>query len=274
MKFRYSFLIAVSSILVGFFASCSTVPVTGRSQVSLVSDEEVVKMSDEMFQQMKLQYRVSRNPKYLAMVERVGEQIADVAVFDIGLADWEFVVFEDDSSINAFAMAGGKVGVFTGVFRVVQKDSDLAVILGHEIAHVAARHVNERLSKDKLIQGGGLAVLIATSGTSTGYGTQNALSSIYGLGTQIGVTLPFNRAMEREADMIGLMYMARAGYNPEDALGFWERLDQESVMPAPPQWLSTHPSHESRIEQLHAAMPEAVSEYEYTKDMDYLNTLN
>jgi len=247
-------------LLLFLMSACSTVPVTGRVALDMVSDEEVIKMSAEAFGEMKRRYPQSRNPQYRAIVERVGKRITDAISWDIQNADWEFIVFEDPDRINAFAMAGGKVGVFTGLFRIAKSEEDLAVVIGHELAHVAAKHVNEKLSQEMLIQGAGQAAAMATSGQ--GYYTRKILLDVYGLGSQVG-TFAFTRKKEMEADYIGLIYMARAVYDPRKAIDFWERMDKETRgKPVPSQWLSTHPSHDNRILLLHRNMPEAVNVYE------------
>ncbi len=250
---------AVFGLLLLVFSGCYTVPVTGRSGVNMVSDEYVIKESIKQFDQMKAQYPLSRNVKYINMVRQVGRKIADAASGDIYLANWEFVVFEDPGSLNAFAMAGGKVGVFTGIFKVVESEDDLAIVIGHEIAHVAAKHVNERLSKQQLGQVTGIGLAVITTGQAPL--VQGAILDAYGLGSSMG-GLGFNRKMEKEADEIGLIYAARAGYNPEAAYGLWERMSTENSTSAPPEFLSTHPSHGTRIWNLREAMPAAVAEYE------------
>lgn len=253
-------------VMLLLFAGCYSVPVTGRSGINLVSDEAVVEMSVEQFNLLKAQYPQTRNRKYIDMVRRVGERIADVARHDILNPQWEFVVFEDPGSLNAFAMAGGKVGVFTDIFKIVKTEDDLAIVLGHEIAHVSAKHVNERLSKQMMVQGMGLGLGVATMGTTSI--ARSVILDAYGLGSSLG-GLGFNRKMETEADYIGLMYAARSGYNPEAAYGLWERMASESQTSAPPEFLSTHPSHGSRVSHLRDIMPEAVAEYNIVKGGGY-----
>lgn len=269
IKYIVCFLAPAIGSLALFQAGCTTVPVTGRSALNLVSDEYVERVSLQEFQMIKMQTPQSRNRKMHAAVRRVGEKIADAAAADLSVAQWEFIVFQDDSSINAFAMAGGKVGVFTGLFKVAQSDADLAVVLAHEIAHVAAKHINQRLSQQKLMGIGQLGLLIGTSGQ--GRMAQGAVLNAYGLGTELGVALPFNRGMETEADYIGLMYMARAGYDPNVVIDFWLRLDAKSAgEPTPPEFLSTHPSHATRMDNLRDILPQAVAEYEYYQNLQYL----
>lgn len=242
-------------------AGCYKVPVTGRAAVNMVSDEAVVKLSNEAFAEIKRKTPLSRNRDYQQRVQRIGERLARVAFWDVPAADWEFVVFESPQQINAFAMAGGKVGVYTGLFQIVHNDDQLASVLAHEIAHVAAKHVNERLSQDMAIQGGGVLVGGMMSSTGAGSIPTSAVLDAYGLSTSITAT-GFDRKKEKEADHIGLIYMARAGYNPEEAPKVIENLEQASAgRPTPPALLSTHPSYPERILQLLDLMPKALEIY-------------
>jgi len=250
------------SVFLALGAGCYQVPVTGRTALDTVSDEAVVKMSLQAFVQLKKTHPVSRNAVLAARVQAVGERLARVAFWDVPNADWEFVLFEVPNQINAFAMAGGKVGVFTGLFKIIQNDDQLASVLAHEIAHVAAKHVNERLSQNMVVQGGGLLVGGLMSTTGTGALTANAVLEAYGLTTGLGA-VSFDRAKEKEADHIGLMYMARAGYNPEEAVRVLENLEAATVgMAGPPAFLSTHPSNPERILQLTELLPKARAAYE------------
>lgn len=240
---------------------CYRVPVTGRAAINTVSDEAVNKMSQEAFAKLKKSHPISRNQTLIDRVQRVGDRLARVAFWDVPNADWEFVVFEVPNQINAFAMGGGKVGVYTGLFKIIENDDQLAAVLAHEIAHVAAKHVNERLSQDMLIQGGGVLVGGIMSTTGTGALTANAVLDAYGLSTGIGA-VSFDRKKEKEADHIGVMYMARAGYNPEESVRLIERLEAAtSGLAAPPAFLSTHPSNPERILQLMDLMPKALETY-------------
>jgi metalloendopeptidase OMA1, mitochondrial len=254
-------LAVVIPILAGLWG-CASVPVTGRNSLNLVSDEEVTKMSIEAFNDMRKTLKVSTNKAQRDMVERVGSRLADVVFWDVPNAEWEFVVFNAPGEVNAFAMAGGKVGVFSGVLDLVKSDDELAVVLAHEIAHVAARHVHEKLSQDMLVQAGGMGLAVAT-----GYGslTSTAVSQVYQMGSGM-YGLSFDRGKESEADHIGLIYMARAGYNPRAAISLWERMDQDVAgKDVPPEWLSTHPSHENRVLQLYGWMEEAEGVYQRSK---------
>jgi len=246
-------------LLAALLPACYKVPVTGRKAVNMVSDEEVVKLSQQAFAELKKKTPLTRNRDYQERVRRIGERLAKVAFWDVPAADWEFVVLESPQQINAFAMAGGKVGVYTGLFQIVHNDDQLASVLAHEIAHVAAKHVNERLSQDMAIQGGGIVVggIMSTSGSIPA----NAVLNAYGLSSTLTATA-FDRGKEKEADHIGLIYMARAGYNPEEAPKVIENLEQVSAgKPSPPALLSTHPTYPERILQLIDLMPKALEIY-------------
>ena len=250
-----------AALLLALGPGCYQVPVTGRAAINTVSDEAVNKMSQEAFAQLKKSHPLSRNKALIDRVQRVGERLARVAFWDVPNADWEFVVFEVPNQINAFAMGGGKVGVYTGLFKIIENDDQLASVLAHEIAHVAAKHVNERLSQDMMIQGGGLLVGGIMSSTGTGALTANAVLDAYGLSTGIS-SVSFDRNKEKEADHIGVMYMARAGYNPEQSIRVIERLEEATAgLAAPPAFLSTHPSNPERVLQLMDLMPKALEAY-------------
>jgi predicted Zn-dependent protease len=251
----------VSSVGLLLSGGCYEVPVTGRTAINMVSDQEVVKQSLAAFEQLKKKYPLSRNRNLTEEVQRVGERLSKVAFWDIPEADWEFVLFEAPKEINAFAMAGGKVGVFSGLFKIVQNEDQLASVLAHEIGHVSARHVNERLSQQMAVQGGGLLVGGLMAGSGAGALTSNAVLEAYGLSSNVTV-ISFDRKKEAEADHIGLMYMARAGYNPEEAIRVLERLEEETGGLAPPKsWVSTHPSTPDRIAQLRELLPQALQAY-------------
>lgn len=244
-----------------FASGCYEVPVTGRNAVNMVSDDSVIKVSAEAFADFKKRYPVTRNRSYQERVQRVGERIARAAFWDVPGADWEFVVLEAPDQINAFAMAGGKVGVFTGLFKIVHNDDQLASVMAHEIAHVAAKHVNERLSQAMAMQGGNLVLGGLMSTTPVNSITANAVLEAYGLTAGLTAT-GFDRRKEKEADHIGIMYMARAGYNPEEAPKVIENLEQANTGQAtPPALLSTHPSYPERILQMIDLMPKALEAY-------------
>jgi predicted Zn-dependent protease len=257
MKVASHLLFAALSGLL--FAGCYQVPVTGRTAMNLVDDKEVTKMSISMFDDMKKRYRPSRDKERIDQLKRVGDRISRVVFWDMPDADWEFVVF-DVPQINAFAMAGGKVGVFTGLFKIAKTDDELASVIAHEIAHVTAKHVHEKLSRELAVSTvGTVGMLGGLAGGVSGL-TVSALSEVYGLTTGIG-GFAFDRAKEKEADYVGLMYMARAGYDPQAAVRVLEALDAQSANdPVQPAITSTHPSHPERILALMDAMPKAVAE--------------
>ena len=216
-------------------------------------------MSIAAFDEMKAHNPISKDQARNDQLQRVGERLQHaVPYWQMPDADWEFVVF-DSPDINAFAMAGGKVGVFMGLFKIVENDDQLASVIGHEIAHVTAKHVNEQLSQQLLLQTGGMLGGIALMGSGAGLLTESALMSAYGLGTD-GLGAAFDRNKEKEADHIGIMYMAKAGYDPEEGVKVLERLEEETGQQAAAQssFLSTHPSNPERIAQLRALMPEAL----------------
>lgn len=237
---------------------CSSVPVTGRRSLDLVDDAALVAESRQMFEALKRQYRVSKDPTMNATLRRVCDRLVESLPFwDMPLAEWEFVVFDDPNTVNAFAMPGGKIAVFSGTFSVATTDDQLAVILAHEIAHVTAKHVHERLSQQMLSNAGGQTLDLLTGGIA-GLGLVQA----YQLGADM-VGLSFDRKKESEADYMGLIYMARAGFNPRAAIELWEKMDQVMIgRRAPAEWQSTHPSHENRLAQLYGWMTEAEAEYE------------
>jgi metalloendopeptidase OMA1, mitochondrial len=232
-------------------SACSAAPYTRRSQLILVSSEDEAKLGAQAFKEVLSKSRVDARPAVNQPVEHVGQRIARVA----NRPDyrWQFVVIDDPKQQNAFALPGGKVAVYTGLFPVAQSANGLAVVLGHEIAHALARHGAERLSQGVVAQAGGTLLGAVLGG---GPGT-NAILAAYGLGTQAGVLLPYSRTQESEADHIGLLLMAQAGYDPRGALAFWQRMERAGGS-NPPELLSTHPSHGTREQQIQAWMPEAL----------------
>jgi predicted Zn-dependent protease len=247
------------SLVASLIAGCYEVPVTGRRAVNLVDDKDVTKMSIGMFDDMKRRQRISRDRDRIAQLQRIGDRLSKVVFWDMPDAEWEFVVFEN-KQINAFAMAGGKVGVFTGLFKIAKTDDEIASVIAHEIAHVTAKHVHEKLSQAMAVNTVGLVGAVGMGVAGTPALTAIALEQAYGLGTGVGA-LAFDRKKEMEADHIGMMYMARAGYDPQAAIAVMERLEAESANdPAPPAILSTHPSHPERIVAMMDAMPKALKE--------------
>lgn len=249
-------------------AGCSEVPITGRRQLSLVPASIVTSMSAQQYTQFLSESKVSADSQKVAMVKRVGQNIvAAVDEFCKTNCDenpfegyqWEINLIEDQQ-VNAFAMPGGKVVVYTGILPTAQTEAGLATVMGHEIAHVFAGHGEERMSQGLLTQLGGVA--LSTALQKQPEQTQNLFMSAYGLGSQIGVLLPFSRLHESEADRLGLIFMAMAGYNPSEAVGFWTRMAAvKGDQAAPPEFLSTHPADETRIRKLQELLPEAMEYY-------------
>jgi metalloendopeptidase OMA1, mitochondrial len=257
----FSFALAVATLCA--FAGCYQVPVTGRKAMNLVDEKEVTKMSILAFNDMKRQYKVSRDRDRIAQINRVGERLSKVVFWDMPDADWEFVVFDVPGQINAFAMAGGKVGVFSGLYKIADSDEQLASVLAHEIAHVTAKHIHQKLSQELLVDTVGTVGGVGLGVSGASLITMEAIHAAYGLSTGV-MALPFDRAKEKEADYIGLIYMARAGYNPEESVRVLERLDSEVEKGGArntPAFLSTHPSNPERILQLIDAMPKALEIY-------------
>jgi predicted Zn-dependent protease len=234
---------------------CTTVPETGRKQFNFLTPQQEMEMGLASFQQMKQQVPISKETDTTAMLRRVGERIAAVA--PLPNAQWEFVMFESEEP-NAFCLPGGKVGVYTGIIPYTEDEAGLATVIGHEVAHAVARHGGERVSQQM-----GLEVVGAVIGTSMQDSKwQAAVVSAYGLGSQVGYALPHSRKQESEADEMGLLYMARAGYNPEAAVEFWQRFAElEKQQGGTPSFLRTHPLSEDRVRRLRELMPRAVREY-------------
>lgn len=249
------------SVALPFLPACYQVPVTGRSAVILTDDKAVIELSAKEFADMKRRYPLARDRAGQERVARVGERLARVVFWDAPGADWEFVLFDVPKQINAFALPGGKVGVFTGLLRIIDNDDQLASVLAHEIAHVTAKHTHERLTQAGLVQSGGLlaggAVAASTGSLTLGNNAAQGMGLLGGIGV-----IAFDRGKEKEADHIGLIYMARAGYNPEEAIKVFEKLEAEAAgQPVPSGWFSTHPSNPERIIQLMDLMPEALAIY-------------
>lgn len=237
-------------------AACYTVPKTGRSSFNFMSVGEEVQLGLSSFDQIKRQERISSDAAGNAQVQRVGQRIAAAAAEDISAAKWEFVLFEN-AEPNAFALPGGKVGVYTGILPITRDDAGLAAVMGHEVAHVAARHGGERISEQLALSG--LAAGLAISLQKQDPAVRNLVLVGFGVGTTLAAVLPHSRMQESEADRIGLIYMAKAGYPPEAAVAFWERFAEFNRKRGgqPPAFLSTHPTDEKRIAELRALVPEA-----------------
>jgi metalloendopeptidase OMA1, mitochondrial len=262
MKKRMFGVLFSAAIVVAlmFGSGCRTVPVTGRTQLALISAGQELQLGLTSFEQVKKETPISRDAAANALVQRVGKRIAAVAAKDLPDAQWEFVVFEGKEA-NAFCLPGGKVGVYTGILPITRDEAGLATVIGHEVAHAAARHGAERMSEAVLMQTG--SELLGATLSASDPMMQSAAMMAYGVGAQLGRQLPHSRQQELEADRIGLIYMARAGYDPEAAIGFWQRFSEynEGRGAGVPAFLRTHPVDDVRIRQLRELMTEARGEF-------------
>lgn len=251
---RPVFRLAAAALLLSAIAACETVPVSGRSQFNVVDEATESRLGEEAFAEIKAKSKISRDPQISAVVQRVAQRIAQVSGLE---EDWEFIVIEG-KQVNAFALPGGKIAVYTGMIPVAQDETGLATVLGHEVGHVMARHAAERISQSQVIQAGtGIASVLLGGATGA---DPNTVAALLGAGATYGIQLPFSRQQELEADRIGLTLMARAGYDPRAAVGFWQRMAQANKG-GPPEFLSTHPSDETRIARIEQLLPEALAQY-------------
>ncbi|MBI4246679.1 MAG: M48 family metallopeptidase, partial [Candidatus Rokubacteria bacterium] len=238
-------------------AACATAPLTGRSQVMLLSEGAEFQMGLTAYREVLSKSKVSGDRTLNAQVTRVGQRIAQAT----GRQDypWEFKVLED-KQVNAFCLPGGKVAVYTGILPITRDDAGLAAVLGHEVAHATARHGGERVSQGLLVQTGLVATQAALSRKDPH--TVQTVVSLLGAGAAVGLLLPWSRAQESEADHLGLIYMAKAGYHPSASRDLWVRMDEASrSQPRPPEFLSTHPLPGTRIHQIESWIPEALQYY-------------
>jgi metalloendopeptidase OMA1, mitochondrial len=247
-------MLVIMSVLAMVLTACATAPYTGRTQLMLVSQEQEEQLGLQAAEQILQQERRSDNQRHREMVERAGRRIAGVAEQDF---NWEFHTLAGDTA-NAFALPGGKVFVYDGLFKYADSEDRLATVMAHEIAHVLTRHGAERLSMSMAAQVGQEAALQALNIQSPA-GMQT-FGVAYGIASQIGVILPYSRKQELEADRIGLVLMAKAGYDPRAAIEFWKAMS-EAAKGSPPPFLSTHPPDEQRIEQIEEMLPEVMGYY-------------
>lgn len=258
MKRRFVTLFGVALALLGLPA-CTTVQETGRKQLILMSASEEASMGVEAFSDIKKQEKISTDPAVNARIQRIGKRIAASVGRDLPNAQWEFVVFESDQ-INAFALPGGKVGVYTGLIKLAESDDEIAVVMGHEVAHVSSRHGAERQSQAMLVGLGGAALAIGTDNNKN----QQYYMLAYGLGSTLG-TLAYSRDHETEADVVGLRFAARAGYDPRAAVSFWKKMAAKETGGRPPKLLSTHPPSAERIANLERLAPGLMPLYQQSK---------
>ena len=246
----------LSSILTVFIiTACATTPVSNRSALILIPQSQEISLGKQSYEQILKKEKESEDANLTQIVSRVGQRI--VAVSDMPKLDWEFKLIESDTK-NAFALPGGKVAIYTGLLSVAKNEAGLATIMSHEIAHVIARHGAQRMTQQILLQGAMLG-----AGLSMKNNTQrNIILSALGVGVLYGFTLPFSRSHESEADQIGLLYMARAGYDPNEALQYWQRFSKVKDGKAPPEWASTHPADTTRMQGLRKYFSRAKYDYQ------------
>lgn len=265
---KKTFIILLSfSVFSVIFQACSIVPLTGRKQLNLMPESEMISMSLTSYNDFMKENPASNDRRNTDLVKSVGTDISAAVIKyfrdnnsseRLAGYNWEFNLVKNDSTPNAWCMPGGKVVVYSGILPYTKDKNGLAVVISHEIAHAVARHGNERMSQQILTQFGSVALneIIKEKPEQT----KGIFNSAYGLGSQFGVMLPFSRDHELEADKLGLIFMAMAGYDPQSAVVFWERMSKSGGQ-KPPEFMSTHPSDASRINKIKAALPEALKYY-------------
>ncbi len=250
-----------------FIVSCSTVPLTGRKQLSLIPASQMMSMSFQQYDQFLKEHPPSKNTQQAALVKKVGWKIKKAVeqffsqnnmTDRLNGYNWEFNLV-DSKEVNAWCMPGGKVVFYTGIIPICKDEDGIAVVMGHEVAHAIAEHGGERMSQGLLTQLGGLGLALALQKKPKQ--TQQLWMTAYGIASQVGVMLPFSRLQESEADHLGLIFMSMAGYDPHGAVEFWERMAANKKGQAPPEFLSTHPSDQTRINDLEKLIPEAMQYY-------------
>ena len=256
------------SLIVSFMVvSCSSVPVTGRKQLNIIPQGQMLSMSFQEYGTFLKANKLSTNPDQVALVKRVGGRVQQAVIrymAEKNMSDlikdyqWEFNTVES-KEVNAWCMPGGKVVVYTGILPVTGDETGLAVVLGHEIAHAIAQHGGERMSQQLIAQYGGMALETALQNKPAE--TRSLWMSVYGVGAQYGALLPYSRLQESEADHMGIIFMAMAGYDPGKAVAFWERMSAQAGGQKPPEFMSTHPADETRIAAIKQWMPEAMKYY-------------
>jgi predicted Zn-dependent protease len=241
-------VLAIGVIGLAMLSGCATSP-TGRSQLMFMPESQMTQMGLQAFTNIKKETPVDRNATTNAYVQCVGQAITR----EVGRGSWEIVVFEDKDA-NAFALPGNKIGVNTGLLKVAENQDQLATVIGHEVAHVLSHHANERVSQKFAVEQG-VALISAMASPSSGAG--QSMMGLLGVGAQYGILMPYSRIQESEADQFGLSLMAKAGFNPRESINLWKNMTRAGGG-QPPEFLSTHPSHSTRITDLNARMPAAL----------------
>lgn len=268
LRFKQMVVAAVVTVmLTATLSGCATVAVSGRRQLIIIPDSQLLSTSRLQYSEFLKENPLSTDEKATAMVHRVGQRVQNAVEQYFASRgkssalrgyEWEFNLVESEQA-NAWCMPGGKVVFYTGILDVCGDESGVAVVMGHEVAHAVAKHGAERMSQNLLVQSGGMALGAALQKHPEK--TQNMWMSAFGLGATVGVLLPFSRTHESEADQLGLTFMAMAGYDPREAAMFWQRMSESQQGSAPPEFLSTHPSDETRIRKIREHLPEALTHY-------------
>ncbi|MBX3236694.1 MAG: M48 family metallopeptidase [Nitrospiraceae bacterium] len=256
-------------LLLSSVAGCQTNPYTGRSQLMMLPASQEMQMGAQAYADVKNdpKMRQSTDPREIDPVKRVAARVIEAAKRSkysemANQFEWEVTVIKDDKTMNAFALPGGKIAVYTGIFPVAKTEAGLAAVMGHEVVHALARHGGERMSQNTLaqttLQAVGIALGVSGANPVLSQGAMAAL----GVGAQVGVLLPFSRKHESEADYIGVLLAAEAGYDPRESIALWQRMEQAAGGKGPSEFMSTHPSHETRIQQLEEWMAEAMPIYQ------------
>jgi predicted Zn-dependent protease len=261
---RYAVVFSILGLII---YGCATVPVTGRKQLNLVSNAEIIPVVNHQYDSIVRNSKLSSNAEQTAMVKNVGARIEKAverymsehnASSELDGFKWEFNLIDDPKTVNAWCMPGGKVAFYTGIMPICQNEAGVATVMGHEVAHAIANHGRERMSQAMIANG-----LLGTFGAALGQNpslTKQLLFQAVGIGAQVGM-LKFSRTDESEADHIGLIFMAMAGYDPNEAVSFWQRMETMSGGGEPPEFLSTHPAHATRVSDLQKEIPEAMKYY-------------
>lgn len=261
-------MLILSCFIVAFVGGCATSP-TGRNQVLLYSDSQLSEMGSQAFSSMKESLDVSSKQVDNQYVQCIAQAIIRQVPDSVFAGTWEIVVF-DDAQVNAFALPGGKIGVYTGLMNVAENQHQLAAVIGHEVGHVIAQHGNERMSQGTLINVGTQAAAQVMAAKQVG--NSGAIMAAIGLGVQVGVQLPFSRTHESEADEIGLELMAKAGFDPRQSVNLWQNMEQASGGQRQPELLSTHPAPQTRITDLTANMNTALGLFNQTTNRPACNS--
>jgi metalloendopeptidase OMA1, mitochondrial len=241
-------------MIISLFSGCVTTPISERQALVLIPFDEEVALGEEAYRDILKKEKLSLDGQLIALVERVGRQLA--AVSPMPNLKWEFTLIESPQK-NAFALPGGKVAIYSGILPICANEAGLAAVMGHEIAHAVARHGAQRISRSLILTG----LLATTSISLSNNENREAIMGALGVGTAVGLTLPFSRSNESEADEIGLMLMAKAGYDPREAERFWGRFNKMKRGSSPPEFLSTHPADATRIEDIRRLLPKANRTY-------------